>query len=224
VQPSRRKRPRRYHHGDLRRALVDETLKIIDEEGVSTVTMRALAARLGVSHAAPGYHFGSRDALLAEVAAEGFHAFADALDAAARAESDPTARLVAVGLAYVAFALDHTSHLRVMFGRGLPEGFVPPEPLAQEAGRALRVLTDAVSAVVETLAHAPGPIEELAYASWSLVHGMAMLWIDGPARHAVRDRRALMAMAERAIKRDIEGLLHQGGGIREARVAAHPRP
>ena len=206
----RKKQARPYHHGDLRRALIDTALQIIDEEGSAAVTIRALAQRLGVSHAAPGYHFADRDALLVEVATEGFRLFADTLEAAARGTPTPTARLVAVGLAYVRFASQHPSYLRVMFGRGLREGSDWPEALQEEAHRGYQALTDAVESLVATLPGDPGAVDEIAFTAWSLVHGMAMLWIDGPARHALGDEPTLLALAERAILKHCEAVIRQG--------------
>jgi AcrR family transcriptional regulator len=208
----------------LRRALIDTALQIIDEEGIAAVTIRTLAQRLGVSHAAPGYHFADRDALLVEVATEGFRLFADTLEAAARGTPTPTARMVAVGLAYVRFASQHPSYLRVMFGRGVREGYEWPEPLQQEAHRGYRALTLAVESLVATVPGNPGSVEEISFASWSLVHGMAMLWIDGPARHALGDEAALLAVAERAILRQCEGIARQGGAPGPEPSAPEPSP
>jgi AcrR family transcriptional regulator len=205
VASVRRKPPRQYHHGDLRRAVVDLALKIVDEEGVEAVTIRALAKRLGVSHAAPGHHFPDRDALLASVATEVFRRFADALEAAARDEPDPAARLIAVGVAYVRFGAQHPSYLRLMFGHGSHGDRAPPDCMAAEAARAYAALTNAVRDVVGALPETPGLADELAYEAWSLVHGMVMLWIDGPAR-IVGDEQALCAMARRVLQRAVGGL------------------
>jgi len=212
----RRKRPGHYHHGDLRRALIDAALRLIEEEGgVAAVTTRALARRLGVSHAAPAYHFRDREALLAEVATEGFRVFADALEAAAHAEPDPHARFCAVGLAYVRFAIGHPSHLRVMFGRGLPEGLpdghAPPPALLGEGARAYQVLLDASSALVASSPTPIGSVDEVAFAAWSLVHGMAVLWNDGPARQAFASRELFEQAAARIIGRSTCGAGRQSG-------------
>lgn len=168
---------------------------------MAAVTTRALARRLGVSHAAPAYHFRDREALLAEVATEGFRVFADALEAAARAEPDPHARFCAVGLAYVRFAIGHPSHLRVMFGRGLPDGHVPPPALLGEGARAYQVLLDASSALAASSPTPIGSVDEVAFAAWSLVHGMAVLWNDGPARQAFASRELFEQAAARIIGR-----------------------
>ncbi|HSN90738.1 MAG TPA: helix-turn-helix domain-containing protein, partial [Anaeromyxobacteraceae bacterium] len=114
------RKPRgRYHHGELRRALLDGALAVIERDGVSALSLRDLARRLGVSHAAPAHHFTDKMALLAEIAREGFERFGAALGAAAEASPDDDTRLVEIGRAYVGFALAHPATFRVMFGRDL---------------------------------------------------------------------------------------------------------
>src|SRR5512133_2304967 len=115
------KPPGRYHHGELRRALLDASLAVIERDGVSALSLRELARRLGVSHAAPAHHFPDKAALLVEIAREGYERFGAALAAAADAAPDDDARLAAIGRAYVDFALAHPATFRVMFGRELAE-------------------------------------------------------------------------------------------------------
>ncbi len=203
----KRKRPGHYHHGDLRRALLDAALQLIDEKGLKAFTTRALARRLGVSHAAPAHHFHDREALLAEVAADGFGAFAEALETAARIEADPGSRLLAIARVYVRFALGHPSHLRVMFGRDPSTKRRPEERLVRESERAYRVLADTVEALAATARGDPGPVDELAFESWSLVHGMTILWLDGPARSFPGGQAGLETIVERALRRIIPGLI-----------------
>lgn len=219
-----RKRPGRYHHGDLRRALIDTALQMIEQEGVAAVTTRALARRLGVSHAAPAHHFRDREALLVEVATEGFRAFADALEAAAGGRDDPEDRLAAIGRAYVRFACAHPSHVQVMFGRDLNQGRPQPAALDQESERAYGVLIGAVEALVAARPGPHAPPDELAFGFWALVHGMAALWIEGlpPGPAAVlcprgppggaADLAGLEAAAERALRRAMAGMGPAGSG------------
>ena len=200
--PAKRKRPDGYHHGDLRRGLLDAALAIIEEDGVAAVTIRALARRLGVSHAAPAHHFPDRGALLVAVATEGFAAFADALEQAAAGEREPRARFRALGRAYLRFAADHPAHLRLMFGRGL-ESVVPSSALLDEGHRAYAALTAAVAALAP---RSSVPIDERAFAAWALVHGMAVLWIDGATGPMLRDRGAFLALADRIVARALLSL------------------
>jgi AcrR family transcriptional regulator len=212
-----RKRPGKHHHGDLRRALIDAALRTIEREGVAAVTTRALARQLGVSHAAPGHHFRDREALLIEVAAEGFRAFAEALEVATREREDPEELIVAIGRTYVRFACAHAPHLEVMFSRTVHE-HARSAALEQEAQRAYRVLTGAVEALAAARPEIQAPIQEVAFSFWSLVHGMSILWSDGlPSgpdsalcalgrATGTSGVEALELAAERALRRAIAGM------------------
>ena len=185
------KPPGRYHHGELRRALLDAALTVIEREGVSALSLRDLARRLGVSHAAPAHHFPDKTALLVEIAREGYERFAAALDAAFRQAPDDDARLAAVGRAYVAFALAHPATFRVMFGREVAELHAPPAALAEASGNAYAVLLRGVEAAFTgTPPHPRPPADHVAFAAWASVHGAAMLWLDGPLRCGVPEAEA----------------------------------
>ncbi|QSB13028.1 TetR/AcrR family transcriptional regulator [Natronosporangium hydrolyticum] len=162
---------RPYHHGDLRRELLRRAAAMIDEVGPTHVSLRALARRAGVSHAAPAHHFGDKRGLLTAVAAEGFTLLADRLTAVLA----DTGELLEVGVAYVEFAVTHRAHFEVMFRPDLYD------PTAPELLAARSQSTHALAAAVGTLPEAPsgttGRTEELA--AWSLVHGFANLWLTG---------------------------------------------
>src|SRR5918998_1426102 len=94
---------RPYHHGNLRRAVLDAAITAIAESGPDALSLRQLATRIGVSHGAPAHHFGDRAGLLTAVAAEGYELLAEALTAAQRQAGD----FLDVGVAYVRFAVEH---------------------------------------------------------------------------------------------------------------------
>lgn len=169
---------RSYHHGNLRRALLDEALATIRAEGVDGVTLRDIGARLGVSRTALYRHFADKRALLAAVATEGFRMLREQLVAAWEEGGRGDAAFRAMGVAYVRFAVDNPSHYRVMFG-----GFVDPvakEPeLAAEAGGAFQALVDAVAALQHDGVVLGDDALVMARYHWALVHGIAMLAIDG---------------------------------------------
>src|SRR5512145_3325109 len=110
--PLARKPAGRYHHGELRQALLDAAAAVVEREGVEALSLRELARRLGVSHAAPAHHFADRAALLVELARDGYARFGEALAKAAAAEPDPLERLREVGRAYVRFAIEHPGRFR----------------------------------------------------------------------------------------------------------------
>jgi AcrR family transcriptional regulator len=191
----------RWHHGDLRRALVETALALLEERGVDALTVRELARRLGVSHAAPGHHFPDKLALLAAVAAEGYRRFGASLEAAAQGATAPGERLGRIGMAYVRFALDHPATFRIMFGREMADCADMPEELRAASAAAYAVLERTVAEV----AGGPSPLHALA--AWSLVHGAALLYLDGPVRHRLpgpdpRDafEQAMQAILSGAVK------------------------
>jgi AcrR family transcriptional regulator len=177
------KRRRAYHHGNLRRALLDEALATIREAGVEGLTLREIGARLGVSSTALYRHFADKQALLTAVATEGFRGLRQQLVAAWEENGRGPAGSQAMGVAYVRFAVANPSHYRVMFSR-----FVDPDPcepeLATEAGGAFQVLVDSIAA-----RQGDGVLRDdepllMARFVWAVVHGVAMLAIDGQLSEA----------------------------------------
>ncbi len=168
-----------YHHGDLRRALIDAALEHIEREGPKELSLRAVARRAGVSSAAPYRHFASRDALLAAVAEEGFQTLADGIRKAAAAfPDDPLARLRESGVAYVLFAAAHPAHYSVMWAPGLFEQTAHPSFRAA-ANDALSLLFEAITDCQRAGLARPDPPAELAMVAWSGVHGLASLISNG---------------------------------------------
>lgn len=178
MMPMRLKRKSGYHHGDLKRTLLDVSIAVIDKHGVDALNLRELAIRAGVSSGAPYHHFADRAALLAAIAEEGFGDLETAMirerDAA---PDDATSRLAALGGAYVSFATAHRGHFRVMF-RGDLIGGDSPE-LVQAKPRAFQLLWDAMEDCQRSGVAPAGDLQPLVLTAWSAVHGLATLWIDG---------------------------------------------
>ena len=170
--------PAAYHHGDLRRALIETTLAMLTEEGAWNFTLREVARRAGVSHTAPYNHFTDKSALLAEVAALGFQKLQERMAAAARAHPRSARQaLLAIAGAYVRFGVEQPAHYRLMFGPELADKAAHPN--LQAAGDAtFAELTSALARGQASGEIRSGPVQELALAAWSLVHGMATLFID----------------------------------------------
>jgi AcrR family transcriptional regulator len=167
-----------YHHGALREALLGAAEEILEREGIQALTLRAAARAASVSHAAPAHHFGDLTGLLSELAATGFERFTAALTGAMdQAGTDPEVRLTAMGRAYVAFARAHTGLFLLMF-RGERLNMQRPA-LYQAIVVARQALAAAVSA--RPGGGSPGRLAE-ATAVWSLVHGFALLLVDGRLR------------------------------------------
>ena len=168
----RRKPPTRYHHGDLRQALVEGALRLLQTRASAELSLRSVARLAGVSPNAPYRHFESKDALLASVAEEGFRRLT-AITAAAK--GPPRKRLGLMATAYVRFATDNPRLYSLMFGPVL-NGWERYEGLVAAGDESFQVVVDAV-------AHATGADMDRAardaILAWSAVHGYAMLAIDG---------------------------------------------
>jgi AcrR family transcriptional regulator len=176
-----RRKPRdRYHHGDLRRALLDEALRTIQQDGVDALTLRTIGVRLGVSRTALYRHFTDKRALLSSVATEGFRLLTERLLNAWKAGG--IRGFNAMGVAYIRFAMGNPSHYRVMFG-----GFVDDGPrdddLMRESTAAFQALVDAIVALQQEGAVRKDDALQLAQFIWAVVHGVSMLIIDGQLAH-----------------------------------------
>jgi AcrR family transcriptional regulator len=186
VTATRRANPT-YYGGDLRRDLLDAALELIAKEGPSAVSLRSLARRLGVSHAAPANHFPDKAALFTAIAVEGFTLLAEAMaDTAGRLGPDAGAgqRFRAAGRAYTGFALDHPAHFAVMWQRDLLRQDAPE--LAAAGDRTFELLLGSVREIQsEGWASGSDP-QAVAYLAWSVVHGLATLWLGGPLQHDQR--------------------------------------
>jgi AcrR family transcriptional regulator len=182
-----RKRPHRYHHGDLPRALLQEAVRTIQRGGVQALTLRAVGEKLGVSRTALYRHFADKSGLLAAVAREGFRILRLRLLEAWNQNGGASKGFEAMGVAYVKFAVDHPSHYRVMFG-GYLDSPDPRDPeLAEEGAGAFQALVDAILSLQQNRLLKTDPPLQLAQYIWSNVHGIAMLAIDGQLRQPVDD-------------------------------------
>lgn len=194
---------RRYHHGDLRRTLLEAAEQELEDKGFEGFTLRGCAKRAGVSHAAPAHHFKDANALLSALAAEAFARFTRAMeDRQAAAAPEPRARMVAAGLAYLDFALAHPALLRLMFASERPNHELPE--LEQEAGKAFGLLVRSVEALRTEDERKGHDLNEEVAALWAVVHGLAELAISGrmkflpelfgPERDAVASRIIAQAL------------------------------
>lgn len=174
---------RTYHHGDLRNALLAAALALVRRHGPGAVTLRDVAKRAGVSEAAPYHHFESKSHLLLEVAAQGFAALGERLISAAATGATAHDRLVAMGAAYVQFALDEPGYFRLLFGAHVVELVAHPAAApTKQAGRAAAELLrqGVVELVAETGCRLPA--RDLERVLWSQIHGLAWLVLEQELR------------------------------------------
>lgn len=165
-----------YHHGDLRNALIQAGLEILSDEGANALSLRKVARRAGVSHAAPYRHFNDKEALLIAIAEEGFQKLSQQMQAAIdRFPDSPGEQLLEVGWAYISFGLENPDHLRVMFG-----GMI--EKQAVDDANTFGLLLSAIQACQAAGIVKQGESQQLALTAWAQVHGLASLLIGRTLR------------------------------------------
>jgi AcrR family transcriptional regulator len=203
------KKPRdQYHHGDLRRALLQAAVRTVQKHGFGALTLRAVGDELGVSRSALYRHFADKSALLTAVASEGFRRLRVDLLAAWEGAGKGRPGFEAMGEAYVHFARGNPWHYRVMFGGGFELDAADPE-LKAEGEAAFRALLDAVvEQQAQGLVRKDDPQTQANFV-WAVVHGVAMLAIDGALDHQGADPSAL---ARYAVERMRTGIAVEPAG------------
>jgi AcrR family transcriptional regulator len=203
-KPSKKKGSDGYHHGYLRDALILAGRQILEKEGVRALTMREVARRAGVSHAAPAHHFGSIGTFLAEIAALGFSELTRTLDDARAdcASRSPADQLCAMGCNYVRFATANRAVFQLMFGR---ETFTTiTAGLEESARRAYQRLVNAVRDLDPEVDET-----ERSYrvdAIWALVHGFSHLLLEGKVCHGDPTPENIDRQVAQALRAYIAGL------------------
>jgi AcrR family transcriptional regulator len=167
-----------YHHGNLRQALLDAARALASENSVDSITLREVARRAGVSHAAPYHHFADKRALLRALAIAAFVELHDRLRS--QKQADPTANLNAIGLVYVQFALAHPVEFHFMFRKSLCEPPGKPDELTDIANQTLEMLIETIRTLQDQGIVVPGDTQSLALLVWSAIHGLAHILIETP--------------------------------------------
>ncbi len=187
-----------YHHGDLRRALLDQASVVLEEQGVGALSLRDLARRAGVSATAPYHHFANKAALVTALADDAMSSLDASLEdvdmRTTNGGGGPGERLNAMGVAYVLFAIDHPERFRLAFRpeMGAPfDGMIEDGTLPDEIDGFRHLVR-----VVRALEAIPERQLPVALAAWSIAHGLASLLVDGPLRVLADDRERVLALAE----------------------------
>jgi len=196
---------RPYHHGDLRRALLQASIRLIAETGPAAFTLREVARMAGVSHNAPYRHFRDKETLLAEVAAEGFTQLARSLQQHADRRRGAVQRFRAAGEGYVEFALRWPQHFTVMFDTPPPRENHPI--YAAAAAQAFGALLGYIVECQQEGALPAGDARRFALVAWSLVHGIAKLAVAG--RLAMASKAEVLRFTRFAIRSSLNSLAEQ---------------
>lgn len=166
-----------YHHGDLRAAAIEAGLKLLEDRAADDLGLREVARAVGVSATALYRHFPDKAALLRALATAGLARLADAQRAAAAGAGGGKAGFGATGRAYVRFALDNPALFRLIFSAAAPDSD-PFHRAPEEMPEAFRMLWDNAARLVPPDA-GPDAAPLIALEAWALVHGLAILILDG---------------------------------------------
>jgi AcrR family transcriptional regulator len=185
---------KKYHHGDLKNALIEAGAEILSKEGVNGLSLRKVARKAGVSHAAPYAHFPDKQTLIAAISTEGYRMLYERLDAAVqRYREDPHRQLVEAAWAYVSFALSDPAHFKVTFS-GVVEKEKDYPAYVELSKKSFGLVIQIVAACQAAGILKPGSADATAVSVWSLVHGFASLLLEGQISHTLLDRMTVREM------------------------------
>ena len=179
-------KPEPYHHGNLRQALLESAMEIVEQNGIEALSLREVARRANVSPAAPYHHFKDKAAILGELAQIGLERLATNSRQAIVGISHPLEKLNQIGVAYVLYAFDHPNQFKLMFSTELPQAsaynFDDPAQTVL-----LEILRDCVKIGCINIKDEQS-LRLAAIRSWALVHGLATLIVSGPLGHSIKTR------------------------------------
>ncbi len=167
-----------YHHGNLRQALLEAARALAAENNIDTITLREVARRAGVSHAAPYHHFVDKRALLRALAIDAFIELKNIMHN--KQQQDPIATMQGIGIGYIQFALTHATEFRFMFRKTLCEPPGTPDELTDIANETFEILIATIRSMQTTKLVITGQAQALALVVWSTIHGLANLLIEAP--------------------------------------------
>lgn len=185
-----------YHHGDLKNALIKAGVEILAKDGVSGLSLRKVALRVGVSHSAPYSHFADKQALIAAISTEGFRQLYEKVSMVAEANKEqPSLQLVEVAWSYVQFAMDDPDRFKVMFSGVLEKEKEYPEFVA-ESQRNFQLLKMIVEANQASGRLRSGSSELAVLSAWGIIHGFVMLLLEGQIPRAILEQKNLRELVE----------------------------
>ena len=170
-------KPKTYHHGDLRRVLLDAALDLVGQQGVQGFTLREAARAAEVSHNAPYRHFATRAQLLVALAIDGHQLLLEFIQKAVAGRTTRRERLLALGTAYLQFGCDHTAHFRVMYSSEVAANGTPELAAAQSA--TFEFFAHEIRAGEAEGLFRAGHTVDYALVGWSAIHGATTLVLDG---------------------------------------------
>jgi AcrR family transcriptional regulator len=188
-----------YHHGNLKKALIEAGVDLLSEEGVAGLSLRRVAQKAGVSRTAPYAHFADKQALIAAISTEGYSRLFDAFQRVAeRHEGNPGAKLVEGAWAYLKFALDDPDHFKVTTS-GAVEREKDYPAFVEMSEKCFSLVLRIVEECQARGVLRPGPSDLVAVSVWSLMHGLISLVLENQIPHALRDRLSIRELLVSAL-------------------------
>jgi AcrR family transcriptional regulator len=185
-----------YHHGDLKNALIKAGVEILAREGVGGLSLRKVAHKAGVSHAAPYAHFADKQALIAAISTEGFRQLYERIGTVKeKYQAEPSRQLVEAAWAYVQFALEDRDRFKVMFSGVLEKEHDYPDFVA-EAHRSFQQVKTIIEANQAAGVLRSGPSDLVALSAWGMIHGFIMLLLEGQISHTALEQKDLRGLVE----------------------------
>lgn len=167
-----------YHHGDLKNALIDAGVEILNNEGLAGLSLRSVAQKAGVSHSAPYAHFKDKQALIAAISSEGLRKLHRKLSGVAKLHQDnPLDQLYEIAWAYVNFALDYTGLFKVIFSSAIEREHDYPD-FVEISTRNINITVEVIKNNQASGNLKPGDPDLLAAGIWSMVHGFIFLFLE----------------------------------------------
>lgn len=205
--PAKKPRPKPYHHGDLRRELLNAACELLEESNIAALSLRQVARKVGVSHTAPYRHFPDKESLLAGIVAVGLEKLTGQMEQAVELHpDDPAAQLQEAGRRYVQLALENPQCTQLMFGGILPCDETYPE-LNEASGKAFDGLRVMIEQGQACGVFKQGDVELLALTAWSGMHGLSLLLISGELGEIVSLPVEAQALTTAVTGMMLEGLL-----------------
>ncbi|EPG66108.1 TetR/AcrR family transcriptional regulator [Leptospira wolffii] len=164
-----------YHHGDLKKALLDASIRILKEEGYKALSLRKAASLAGVSQSAPYRHYTDIESLYADIAEEGFKMLSERLrKLQAKYRKKPLLQFREAGVTYVEFALEHPDLFRIMYGNQI-ESHSKYESLIRKEDDSFLIIQEVLKTCQEAGVVRSGNTEKFAVSAWTMAHGIAVL-------------------------------------------------
>jgi AcrR family transcriptional regulator len=190
----------KYHHGDLKKALIEAGIEILSKEGAAGLSLRKVAQRAGVSHSAPYAHFPDKQALVAAISTEGFSQLYEQINSAVASYAGyPKRQLIEGTRSYAKFAMEHADIFKIMFSSILEKETDYPE-FVEVSQKTFESVVGVVRACQAAGVLDEGSSEVMAVAVWGQVHGIVSLILEGQISHDILNNYTALDIASFAIE------------------------